>query len=751
MKPARVLLILVFTSFFSIQIYSQNARPIYNLNFEKYIPGDKFPELWFEGGTQDYSFKIDSAIKSSGKYSFSIESPTDKKKESFGSLASVVPADFKGQSVTLKGKMKLENVRDGFAGLLLRTDGKSGLLKFDNMQSKNISGTIDWMEYSVTIPLDAEAKQIYYGALLTGSGKLWLDDFSLQIDDKDISLAEIRPAKTYKADLDKEFDSGSNVVINELNESSINNLFILGKLWGFLKYYHPKIADGEYNWDYELFRITPKIISAKSVNERNTILLEWVNSLGAITEFNDVKIDTIKNATIYPELDWIKDKNIFSDELIARLEEIKSSKRVSDPYYVELHQYVKNPQFKNEAKYEQTDLDDGYRLLGLFRYWNIIEYFFPYKNLIGEDWNGVLKEFIPGFVNEKSKYDYHFNTLKLIARIHDTHANLWGNSSTIINEYKGLRFAVPVITFIEEKAIVTGSHFLKDIIVKNNNKIKTGDEIISVNGKKVTEIIREKLPLTPASNYATQLRDLAFDLLRTNGETISVEVNDGTKTQTVIMDTYPLASLDYEKYYTQNNKKSWSLVNKDIGYIYPGTIKNNELPEMMKAFKNTKGIIIDFRCYPSDFLAFEFAKYLLPEPTDFVKFRSGSLDYPGLFTVNDYIKNGEVNNDYYKGKIIIIVNEQTQSSAEYNTMALRNAPQGKVIGSTTAAADGNVSQFFLPGGLSTMISGIGVLTPDGKETQRIGIVPDVEIKPTVKGIREGKDELLLKAIEMINK
>jgi C-terminal processing protease CtpA/Prc len=50
-----------------------------------------------------------------------------------------------------------------------------------------------------------------------------------------------------------------------------------------------------------------------------------------------------------------------------------------------------------------------------------------------------------------------------------------------------------------------------------------------------------------------------------------------------------------------------------------------------------------------------------------------------------------------------------------------------------------------------MISGIGVYYPDGKETQRIGIVPDIEVKPTIRGILEGKDELLEKAIETINK
>jgi C-terminal processing protease CtpA/Prc len=49
-----------------------------------------------------------------------------------------------------------------------------------------------------------------------------------------------------------------------------------------------------------------------------------------------------------------------------------------------------------------------------------------------------------------------------------------------------------------------------------------------------------------------------------------------------------------------------------------------------------------------------------------------------------------------------------------------------------------------------MISGIGIYYPDGKETQRIGIVPDIELKPTIKGIKEGRDEVLEKALEIIN-
>jgi C-terminal processing protease CtpA/Prc len=72
-----------------------------------------------------------------------------------------------------------------------------------------------------------------------------------------------------------------------------------------------------------------------------------------------------------------------------------------------------------------------------------------------------------------------------------------------------------------------------------------------------------------------------------------------------------------------------------------------------------------------------------------------------------------------------------------------------VIGSTTAGADGNVSNFNLPGGLSSMMSGLGVFYPNKKPTQRVGMIPDVEVKPTIAGLRAGRDELMEEAIRQI--
>lgn len=50
-----------------------------------------------------------------------------------------------------------------------------------------------------------------------------------------------------------------------------------------------------------------------------------------------------------------------------------------------------------------------------------------------------------------------------------------------------------------------------------------------------------------------------------------------------------------------------------------------------------------------------------------------------------------------------------------------------------------------------MISGIGVFYPDKRPTQRIGIVPDIEVKPTIAGLRAQRDEVLDAAIREIRR
>jgi len=560
-------------------------------------------------------------------------------------------------------------------------------------------------------------------------------------------IASAQESLNYKADLDHQFDNGSAIASIPLNERRTNDLAILGKIWGFVKYYHPAVQNGEYNWDYELYRVLPKIMQCKNDKERNEVLLTWIKQLGEF-KTETIKLPPGKKVKIYPDLQWINEVAVLGAPLSAQLNKIRNAKRETTAYYMGI-EIDGNPKIKNEKKYENMPYPDaGIRLLALYRYWNLIQYYFPYKYLIGENWNKVLPEFIPSFVNAAGELAYKKAVLALIARIHDTHASIWEVDSTL-EATRGMNFAPVLIKFVENKAVVT------DYLP--NTGLNKGDIITTINGKTVENIIKEELPLTPASNYATQLREIAGQLSRGNDTVMDITYQRGNDIHTKRITCYEVdweamvkLSQDKGNQHKRSQDTCFKYITPDIGYIYPGSVKNDYLPAVMPGFMKTKGIIIDFRCYPADNLFHVLPNYLLGEPTPFSRFTRVNPTIPGLFVYDSCSEVGKKNGDRYKGQIVIIVNETTQSSAEYSTMAFRVAPGAKVIGSTTAAADGNVSGFYLPGGIRTGMSGLGVYYPDGRETQRVGIVPDITIRPTIQGIIDGRDELLEKAIEIIN-
>jgi hypothetical protein len=561
-------------------------------------------------------------------------------------------------------------------------------------------------------------------------------------DNKTIAAVNpVTPTK-YKADLDTQFDKGSAIPSIPLGARRINDLVVLGKVWGFVKYYHPALLAGEYNWDYELFRALPKVMQCNNDKERNEILYTWIKQLGEVeTEKNKQRDSAI--IKLYPDIQWINDVNVLGSPLSAQLNDIKNAKRKFTGYYLGMAR-AGNPDFKNEKEYAFARYPDpGIRLLALYRYWNIIQYFFPYKNLIGENWNNVLTEFIPKVVNATNELEYKQTVLALIARIHDSHANFWYQDPALEEKY-GKYYLPLAIKFIEGKAVVTGYH---NAILGPETGLKKGDVITSINGKSIDSIIQENLPLTPASNYATQLRNMVRNLLRSADTSIAITYKRGKTVQTTTLPTYPRHIA-----YVGNSKKDtcFKYITPEIAYINPGSIRKEYVANMMPEFMKTKGMIVDMRSYPSDNVFPELCKYLLPQRMRFTRITNADLVNPGFFVFTHYSEVGSKNADHYKGRIVIIVNETTQSAAEYMSMALQVAPQATVIGSTTAGADGNVSFFYLPGGIRTAISGIGIYYPDGRETQRVGIVPDITVHPTIQGIAEGRDELLEKAVSIIN-
>ncbi|SEJ04895.1 Peptidase family S41 [Dyadobacter sp. SG02] len=719
----------------------QPSSTNFNFNFEKTAPADGLPNPWMEWG-KGYILTTDTTEKYQGRASVRIQSPASMDNIQFGCAAHMIPVSYSGQEIELRGYMKFKDVEKGWAGLMLRVDGKPGILNMSNMQSENLHGTADWKQYSIKFPYPPRAEKVFIGALLVGSGTVWIDQFELLIDGKPFN--EAPPRKIPAAELDTEFDGGSKLALgpgHPLSKEQTDNLARLGRIWGFVKYHHPAVTGGNFNMDYELFRVAGPYIAAKNDTERQRVLTQWLAKLGPVKALTGETIPA--GAALKPDFAWI---NAWDKALSSTLDSIRKAERKGELYYVAANPGAGNPDFKNENAYKGMAYPDaGFRLLSLFRYWNMIEYFFPYKPLIREDWYAVLQEFVPKFVMAADETEYKLAALALITRVKDSHANLYGYHDAL-DKYFGKNYAPVELGFIEGKPVVINYYNAQ---LGEQTGLKPGDVIETINGKNVQQIIAAQKPYTPGSNPVIQLKTMAPNLLRSNDSTLAITFKRSGKIQKSTIAVYPRGKINI--YANFNNKDTcFKMIEPDVAYVFPGKFKNTYLPAITPELMKSKGLIVDMRCYPSDFMVFSFGQMLLPEARPFVKFTNPQFQMPGVFTWLPELKVGKTNPGPYKGKVIVIVNESTMSQSEYTTMAFSAAPNVTVIGSTTAGADGNVSPIVLPGGIGTGISGIGIYYPDGRETQQIGIVPQVKVEPTIRGIAAGRDEPLEKALQLIH-
>jgi C-terminal processing protease CtpA/Prc len=728
---------------------AQPMLPTLNLDFERLDRKTNRPTGWWAPANGPYEVAADSVVRHQGRYSLRIRSgnkaPTSRE---FGVTTLRIPATFQGKTIKLTGFMKTENIQGSFAGLWLRVDGDEETLDFDNMHKLNVQGTTDWKAYTIELSLGAGAQAVLLGGLTSGTGTMWLDELELTVDGKPLAQAPGKALTHYKAAQDTAFRRGSDVDLDNVSPAQIEHLAVLGRVWGFVKYYHPAVARGDYNLDAELLRVLPQVLRSSSPQARNETLRAWVASLGpvpACATCREPGGDTIR---LKPDLAWLTDEKQLGSALSQQLQYLRLNRNQGPHYYVRAAQSG-NAVFRHEQAYARPATPDaGLRLLALYRYWNMVAYFFPYRYAIGEDWQQVLPAFIPQFVAARTDEQYRLVALALIARLHDTHAAIFGNDQ-VLATYRGLYYAPVQVRFVAGQAVVMGYYQEALGLATGLHK---GDVVLQVDGVPVADLVKARLPLTPASNEPTQLRNIAIDLLRGPTDQVKLLVRrEGRDFPVAVARVLPSSGLNLGLDYGTPDPKApaWRLLPGKIGLLTLGTLHRGQLPTIMKAAKGTKGLVIDLRNYPADFVVVDLAQYLMPQQTAFVQFSGPRLTYPGLFPTAPPETIPASKEAPYAGKVVILVNELTQSQAEFTAMALRTVPGAQVVGSTTAGADGNVSSIVLPGNITTRISGLGVYYPDGRETQRVGIVPDVEVQPTIQGIRNGRDEVLEKAVQLL--
>lgn len=724
--------------FFQITSFAQVDKS--NLNFEQLNTYNGEPAAWQKTyfRKRTYKMELDSVDKVEGKFSLKITYDTIGNKLFDGQVVNIIPVDVIGEKIKISFKSKILNEGDTARVNFVLSQEQADINTVN--RSLPIKSTL-WENYEVEFDmklLKSPIAKLRINSNITTQGGYLLDDFKIIVDGKNI--LEIQP-----------FSSSKNEIVLKTTTVQKQNLKILCKVWGVLKYFHPTVANGKYNWDMELFKMIPKVKSAKNKIEVNNLFVKWIDGLGEVPKCDSCNKPLSADCVMYNKDDkWLRDTNFITKELSQKLVFVLENRFVGKGYYASIEKNVV-PNFYNENSYNWRGMNypnELFRLQFLFRYWNTIQYFFPYKNIIGEDWNNILQRSIPLFNEAKDSLEYHIAIAVLINSINDSHANF--KSEILSKEYAKLFLPVQIKIFNDNDVVVFENY--NDSLALLSN-LKKGDKIISINGENTRDIIQRNLALINGSNYPTKLRNLIYANMIAGGKDSLVKL--------VIERDNKIILLDIKRYYyyifnykPKTDSIKWKILDNNIGYINMGLLKNEDIDSMMNVFKNTNGLVIDLRNYPNR-TVYKLGAYFYDSLTMFAKLLKPNKNYLGTYT---WFEQSFVGNDgknklvfHYKNKYCVLVNEKTQSQSEFVTMALQKNENCITIGSQTAGADGNVANLILPGNVNTGITGLGIFYPNGDSTQRVGVKIDIEVKPTLKGLLNNRDEVLGKALQILKK
>lgn len=520
------------------------------------------------------------------------------------------------------------------------------------------------------------------------------------------------------------------------NPQVVENLGVACRVWGYAKYHHPAFADSKFNADYELFGLLPLVAKATPA-ERNKALYEWVRRLGGFSTEKAEYDEALKplKCVETADLGWTRDTARLGGPLSQLLQELRYATRKGNRY-TDYAPGSGNFVMSNESTAGSSD-DCGYRMLYLFRFWNVIEYFAPNRNLTDTEWSEIPEKYIPLFIPKPAPGNP--NQAILRRELCDSHAaavqyNMFGYN------------AVPAeVRNADERVFVIA-----------DGELRKGDEILSIDGRGWGSTHAALSRFESASNDENRNYMAALCMVYSHRDTAAVELVRNGRRITKRIAT--LSIMDWDLYVTERmlDTANIRLIADGVGYMTGLNYTPENGPRIMEKFRDTKALIVDMRCYPRNMIPDFIGQYFMPRTAPHVIWTNPTGILPGVFyqtqdllPVNPDDPSVTENPDYYKGRVIVLVDSSTQSYAEYTVMAFQATPRCTVVGTQTAGADGNMSALVMPGGPFGYFSGLGVLYPDGTNAQRTGVRIDVPVHATVAGLQAGRDEILEKALEII--
>lgn len=167
------------------------------------------------------------------------------------------------------------------------------------------------------------------------------------------------------------------------------------------------------DWDSVLVATIPLVTHATTKEALNQHLTRLLTQLGPLPPPTRLP----PTARAYPAATaWLATSPALTPALRTALQQVVDC-HAAPAYQPYLTRTATNLLLPQERAYAAADLPaEAYRLLGLFRYWNLIQYYYPYTYSISAAWQTLLPRFIPRFQRAATPLAYHLLVAEVVAQ-----------------------------------------------------------------------------------------------------------------------------------------------------------------------------------------------------------------------------------------------------------------------------------------------------------------------------------------------
>lgn len=141
----------------------------------------------------------------------------------------------------------------------------------------------------------------------------------------------------------------------EIDSTTLRNLEVLGRVWGFVKYHHPAFSDDRYDLDFELFELLP-LVADTAPAARNEILAQWIDGFGRYKTTPEKYEKILASDSVFEhrtDIGWIRDTATLGRELSERLVRLRSADRTAGNRYVSQTYYETYDQWSPQSLFRR--------------------------------------------------------------------------------------------------------------------------------------------------------------------------------------------------------------------------------------------------------------------------------------------------------------------------------------------------------------------------------------------------------------